>query len=51
MICIENGVIGHGVFFEQCLESNIVFFETSNGDKRIKLHKGGNIKPIVMKKI
>jgi hypothetical protein len=40
MIFIKSGVTGHGAFFEQRLESNIVFFEISDGDKRIELHKG-----------
>jgi hypothetical protein len=42
---------GHGAFFEQCLESNIVFFHTYDGAKRIELHKGGNTKPRVMKEL
>jgi hypothetical protein len=49
MISIETGGISHGAFFEQCSKTNIIFFDTSNGVKRIKLHKGGNTKPKVMK--
>jgi hypothetical protein len=36
---------------DQCLESNIVFLETSYGAKRIELHKSGNTKLRVMKKL
>jgi hypothetical protein len=49
-ISIKSGAIGHSAFFEQSLESNIIFLETFNGTKRIELHKGGNINPRVMKK-
>jgi hypothetical protein len=49
-ISIKSGAIGHGAIFEQNLESNIIFIETFNGTKRIELHKGGNIKPKVLKK-
>jgi hypothetical protein len=51
MISIEGSAIGHGAFFEQGSKSNIVFFETSDGIKRIEFHKGGNTKPRVMKKL
>jgi hypothetical protein len=50
MISIEIGKIGHGSFFKQRSKFDIVFLETSNGVERIKLHKGGNTKPKVMKK-
>ncbi len=51
MISIEIGATGRGTFFEQCPKSNIVFLETFNGTKRIELHKGGNTKPRIMKKL
>jgi hypothetical protein len=38
-------------FFEQHPKSNIIFFHTFNGAERIELHKGGNIKPKVMKEL
>ncbi len=41
---IKFGEIGHGAFFEQHPKSNIVFFDSSHGVKRIELNKGGNIK-------
>jgi hypothetical protein len=41
----------HGAFFAQHPKSNIVFFETSYGIERIELHKGGNIKPRIMRKL
>jgi hypothetical protein len=45
-------VTSHGVFFEQGLKSNIIFFETFDGTKMIELHKGGNTKPkVLMKKL
>ncbi len=47
----KTSKLGHGAFFEQCLKSNIVILDTSNGAKRIELHKGGNIKPKIMKKL
>jgi hypothetical protein len=50
MIFTDNGMTSHGGFFER-LKSNFVFFETFDGDKRIELHKGGNIIPKVMKKL
>jgi hypothetical protein len=42
---------GHGAFFKQCLEPNIIFFYTYDGAKRIEFHKGGNTKPRVMKEL
>jgi hypothetical protein len=45
------GITGHGAFFKQHLKFNIIFFETFNGIERIELHKGGNTKPKVMKKL
>jgi len=51
MISIEGSAIGHGAFFEPSLKFNIVFFETSNGIKRIEFHKGGNTKHRIMKKL
>jgi hypothetical protein len=50
VISIEIGEIDHGAFFE-CSKSDIIFFDTSDGVKRIELHKGGNIKPNVMKEL
>jgi len=51
-IFIESGTTGHGAFFKQHLKFDIVFFESSDGTKRIELHKGGNIKPkVLMKKL
>ncbi len=38
----------HCAFFKQYSKFDIVFFETSNGAKRIVLHKGGNTKPRVV---
>jgi len=43
--------IGHGAFFEQRPEFDIVFFDTSDGAERIKLHKGGCTKPRIMKEL
>lgn len=43
VISIKTSTTSHGAFFEQCPKSNIVFFDTSNGVKRIKLHKGGTL--------
>ncbi len=43
--------ISHGAFFKQHLKATIVFLYTYDGAKRIKLHKGGNIKPRVMKEL
>jgi hypothetical protein len=51
MISIESGAMIHVAIFKQCLESDIVFFDISYGAKRIKLHKGGNTRPKVMKKL
>jgi hypothetical protein len=51
MISIKTCETCHGAFFELRPESGIVFFDTSNGIKRIELHKGGNTKPKVMKEI
>jgi hypothetical protein len=42
---------GHGAFFKQRPESNIIFLDTSNGVERIEIHKGGNSKPKVMKEL
>jgi len=50
-IFIKIGETGRGAFFEQCLKFDIVILDTSNGAKRIELHKGGNIKPRVVKKL
>jgi len=50
-ISIEINGIGHGAFFEQCSELDIIFFDTSNGVERIELHKGGNTKPRIMKEL
>jgi hypothetical protein len=44
--------ISHGAFFKQHPKSDIIFFNTFNGTKRIELHKGGgNTKPKVMKEL
>jgi hypothetical protein len=51
MISIEGSAIGHGAFFEPSLKFNIVFFEISDGIKRIEFHKGGNTKHRIMKKL
>jgi hypothetical protein len=48
---IKFGKINHGAFFEQHPKSNIVFFESSHGVERIKLHKVGTLKPKVMKEL
>jgi hypothetical protein len=50
-IFTEIGKIGHGAFFQQCPESNIIIIDTFNGAKRIEFHKGGSIKPRVVKKL
>jgi hypothetical protein len=50
-IFIETGETNHDAFFEQCLEFDIVFIDTSDVAKNIELHKGGNIKPKVMKEL
>jgi hypothetical protein len=50
-ISIETGETSHGAFFEQHLKFDIVFFDTFNGAKRIKLHKGENTNPRVMKEL
>jgi hypothetical protein len=44
-ISIKTSERGHGAFFKQHLESNIVFLDTFDGAERIELHKGGNTKP------
>jgi hypothetical protein len=41
----------HGAFFKQCPNFNIIFLETSNGNKGIVFYKGGNIKPRIMKQL
>ncbi len=51
MTSIKTYEIGHGAFFEQCPKFDIIFFDTSNGVKKIELHKGGNNKPRVLKEI
>jgi hypothetical protein len=51
MIFIECGMTSHGAFFKQPPKFDIIFFETFDGAKRVKLHKGGNTKPTVMKKL
>jgi hypothetical protein len=50
-ISTEANGIGHGAFFEQCSKPNIVFLDTFDGIERIELHKGGNIKPKVLKEL
>jgi hypothetical protein len=50
-IFTKTGETCHGVFFKQCLEFDIVFLETFDVTNMIKLHKGGNTKPRVMKKL
>jgi hypothetical protein len=51
-ISIESGATDHGAFFKQRLKFDIIFFEISDGTKRIELHKGGNIKPkVLMRKL
>jgi hypothetical protein len=50
-ISTKIGETCHGVFFKQCLEFNIIFLETFDVTKMIKLHKGGNTKSRVMKKL
>jgi hypothetical protein len=47
----KNGTTCHGAFLEQCPKSNIIFLETSNGAKRIELHKNANTKPSIMKRL
>jgi hypothetical protein len=51
MISIKSGELSHNAFFEQRRKFNIIFLDTSNGTKMIELHKGGNIKSIIMKKL
>jgi hypothetical protein len=51
MISIESGVMSHVAVFKQRLEFDIVFFDIFYGAKRIELHKGGNTRPKVMKKL
>jgi hypothetical protein len=51
MISIESGAMSHVAIFKQRLEFDIVFFDIFYGAKRIELHKGGNMKPKVMKKL
>jgi hypothetical protein len=51
MISIKTGKTSHGAFFKQRLEFDIIFLDTFNGAKRIELHKSGNTKPKVMKKL
>jgi hypothetical protein len=51
VIFTKNGRTCHGAFFKQSPKSNIVFLETSNGVKEIKLHKGANNKPKIMKRL
>ncbi len=51
MIFIEIGRTGHGAFFEQRPEFDIVFLDSSNGIKMIELQKGGDTKPKVMEKL
>jgi hypothetical protein len=50
-ISTKTGRIGHGAFFGQHLEFNIVFLDTFNGTKKIELHKGGNTKLKIMKEL
>jgi hypothetical protein len=51
MISTKTSKISHGAFFYQRPEFDIIFFNPFNGTKRIKLHKGGNTKPRVMKEL
>jgi hypothetical protein len=44
-ISIKSCEIGHGAFFEQHPTFDIIFFDISNGTKRIKLYKGGTLSP------
>jgi hypothetical protein len=50
-ISTKTSKISHGAFFYQHPEFDIIFFNPFNGTKRIKLHKGGNTKPKVMKEL
>jgi hypothetical protein len=51
VISIKITGIGHYAFCEQRLKFDIIFFDTFDGPKRIELHKGGNIKPRIMKEL
>jgi hypothetical protein len=51
MISIETNGTCHGTFFEQHPKSHIIFLDTFDGAKRIELHKGGKMKPRVMKEL
>jgi hypothetical protein len=42
--------MSHGAFFKQHPEFDI-FLDTFDGVERIEFHKGGNIKPRVMKEL
>lgn len=50
-IFTKSGAIGHDAFLKQRKKSNIIFLENFNGAKRIVPHKGGNMKPRVIKQL